>query len=193
MYKTHKREVVWVPLTSINTRARQPHPDAKAILSKNGEQQPSTELTALSKAMWIYARPSLQGGTQSQHRCPSQGMGGEVPQVFFRIRWIRACLAFTHTQIFCQGWNACGDVALHSKKDWQFFWQFSKSPWHFIVLNLMVKPSTGRPKGKAPPLHWENFSGVERLQRWQTQLQQKKEDSVNGKWFFRLKKQQSFF
>lgn len=128
IYKTHKREVVWVPLTSTNAWERQQRPDAKAILSKNGEQQPSTQLIALSKAMWMYARPRFQGGTQSQHRCPSQGMGGKVPQVFFRIRWIRACWAFTHTPIFCQGWNACGDGALHSKKDWQFFYNFAKAP-----------------------------------------------------------------
>lgn len=102
----------------INTWARQQDPDAEAILSNKKEHQPSTQLIALSKAMWMYARPRFQGGTQSQHRCPSQGMGGKAPQVFFWIRWIKASLAFTHTQIFCQGWNACGDHALHSKKDY---------------------------------------------------------------------------
>lgn len=66
----------------------------------------------------MYARPRFQGGTQSQYRCPPQGMGGKVPQLFFRIRWIKACLAFTHTQIFCQVWNACGFCALRSKKNY---------------------------------------------------------------------------
>lgn len=119
-------------LTSTNMWASQQCPDAEVILGENGEQQHSTQLIAISRAMWMYARPRFQSGTRRKQMRPSRGMGGKVPLWLSRIRWIKACLAFTHTQCFCQGWHTYGEFVLCIQRKIAF-WQFPKSPRQFFL------------------------------------------------------------
>lgn len=95
----------------------------------------------------MYARPRVE---QNQHKCPSQGMGGKIPPLFFRIRWIKACLAFTPTQIFCQGWNAYGVCALHSKKN--YLLTIFQKPLAFYFSKYNDKAQYWKTKRQSSPL-----------------------------------------
>lgn len=124
--------------------------DAKVILSKNRSNHTAHSWLLSAEQCGCMQGPGSRARHDANRHVHPKEQEKKVLCVFPEADGSR--LVSLSLTPFCWKWKAYGQSVLCIQ--WKpTFSQFPKSPRHFFSpLNLMVKPRTGRPEGKIPPL-----------------------------------------